>query len=305
MRQLLLNQFDAITARINKPNTSRHRTKVYIRFSYKKDITYLGFYLPCTHDLPSHLCNLPVSYCMSKIPQRCPLHYSDINKIHVPIKQLSRKEKKIPFPEHGGPRRSNDVPEYDRVIPITNHHINISYDKQFIESDSYHKVFDRNTFVLPNMAPTTDDFGLMFSNFQQLPNSSVQQQKRFDRFCKRVLSHHRQFKSSHRKASKQDPHRLPKWPVIPSTMVRLGPNLTGTVKFVRLKFYQTRVPNYHRSVHTPDAPVILSTAEKKRLKNQRYKAKKCAHQAEWDALYANVPEYYFSEYYPNSHFRPS
>ena len=81
-------------------------------------------------------------------------------------------------------------------------------------------------------------------------------------------------------------------------MVRLGPNLTGTVKFVRLKFYETRVPNYHRSVHTPDAPVILSTAEKKRLKTHDIKQRNVLAKR-------NGPEYYFSEYYPNSHFRPS
>src|SRR5277367_333203 len=76
LRRLLLDKYDALKSRIEQSSSRRNRhTKVFIKFSYKQDVTYLGFYFPCPHSSPSFsssdcgnsvVCSLPVSRVLSR-----------------------------------------------------------------------------------------------------------------------------------------------------------------------------------------------------------------------------------------------
>ena len=201
LRQLLLTQFGAITARINKPSSSRRRTKVYIRFSYKKDITYFGFYLPCTHDLSSGPCNLPVSHCMSRVPQRCPLHYSDTNRTHIPITTPSRKSNDIPPFTHLGhePKRV--------FIP----RLNISFTKRFISDDLFYDHLDTQYIPLPSNKPHKHYFGIARTDLQ-INSQSPAQRKRWARSCYKTSQWIAELKTKRKSAGKKAKNTIdPPW----------------------------------------------------------------------------------------------
>ena len=226
LRQLLLTQFGAITARINKPSSSRRRTKVYIRFSYKKDITYFGFYLPCTHDLSSGPCNLPVSHCMSRVPQRCPLHYSDTNRTHIPITTPSRKSNDIPPFTHLGhePKRV--------FIP----RLNISFTKRFISDDLFYDHLDTQYIPLPSNKPHKHYFGIARTDLQ-INSQSPAQRKRWARSCYKTSQWIAELKTKRKSAGKKAKNTIdPPWvgcrfPLTPDTSINLGRDLHGVISF--------------------------------------------------------------------------
>ena len=123
LRILLLNQWNALQARLNNNNQSNRSTKSFIRFSYKKTTYYLGFYMPCSR------CPLPAAKVLSEQRSKCHIH--DKFNITTP--------KPPPQPDHMTLNTS-------RAIHIVKRRLNIQYGKCIRSYQSIDKRFGRVTF---------------------------------------------------------------------------------------------------------------------------------------------------------------
>src|SRR5271156_4899330 len=140
LRRLLLDKYDALKSRIEQTSSRRNRhTKVFIKFSYKNDVTYLGFHFPCPHPSPSSsssmdcgdstICSLPVSRVLSRRSWRCPLHFSDLDQ-SVLVNSLSSRSVTNFLSSSG--RKSNDSPVFSIIKPIYSNRLGVSYEKVFL-----------------------------------------------------------------------------------------------------------------------------------------------------------------------------
>ncbi len=67
LRNLLCEKLNAIRKRLESLNPGNRLSTTYLRFSYKKHTTYLGFYLPCRHEINNNkTCILPVAAVRSQ-----------------------------------------------------------------------------------------------------------------------------------------------------------------------------------------------------------------------------------------------
>ena len=89
LRSLLLQQWSAIKSRLFSNSCKNRETKTYIRFSYKRTVFHLGFFLPCVQD--TLICRIPCAFVMSNNRHKCHLHCR--NYIVIPPPPLCPPEK--------------------------------------------------------------------------------------------------------------------------------------------------------------------------------------------------------------------
>ena len=124
LRILLINQWNALQARLKKDNQSNRSTKSFIRFSYKTTTYYLGFYMPCSR------CQLPAAQVLSRQRSKCHIH----DKFNVTTPQLPLQ------PDH---MTLNAV----RTKTIVKTRLNLQYKKCTRSYQSVDKRFGRVTYL--------------------------------------------------------------------------------------------------------------------------------------------------------------
>ena len=85
IRSLLLDQWTALSRRLQLRNNNNRETKTYIKFSYKHTTFYLGFYIQCQHH--SNPCDLPCAFVLSN--NRCGCHLHEASLIVTPAPPLA------------------------------------------------------------------------------------------------------------------------------------------------------------------------------------------------------------------------
>src|ERR1700722_14580824 len=116
IRQLMLQQYDAIKSRVSSRNPSNRKTKTYFRFNYKNSSFYLGIYNACG-------CGLPSPYVMSNNRFQCAHHLKEITQTHNSAKSRvsQRKEPVNPLENH--------------VKYIQNERLGLGYEKRVFWAD--------------------------------------------------------------------------------------------------------------------------------------------------------------------------
>jgi len=158
IRQLLSDKFTAITNRIrNDSVTIGKRTTTYIRFSFRKTIYYLGFFLPCH-------CLLPAACVLTANRWRCVNHFSEILPIHHPPR----------------PTLTTSFKEYHHNI--LKQHVKdktLLYRKSYRQGIIYEYSYVRNSRSIPGRPPYLKQFGTWIKFF----NATKKQEIRRTRFC--------------------------------------------------------------------------------------------------------------------------
>jgi hypothetical protein len=167
---------------------------------------------------------------------RCPIHYADINKTHTTSKMSLKDKQSLPAPPLI-PQKSNDWPpfewpEHSPVVVIPR--LNVSFKKLFCHFDNMVPKF--NIKHLRSQKFLKEHFGIIRYDLQQLPNSSIRQRKRWDRFSQRIKT------SMHNKlASECIGQRLP---LSVDSAANLGISFSGVLSYHKDRFGRMKRPLY-------------------------------------------------------------
>jgi hypothetical protein len=248
LQSLLLTKYESIYNRYSSTKNSNKRTKTFIKFSWKKRITYLGFYLACDSN-----CNLPAAYVMSRDRWRCGAHEASL----YPPPRLPVSS--CPTPDCG-PKHFHHrllLSKLHQKQLITSRRLGVTYSKVFRETDlnkfSYH-------------GPIADiwKYCCAYRCEQIIPNPSKQQLQRRLRHS-RISQHFSGLGSKKKFLLTTDNHPLQHY--------------TKSVKHIHLGESQFVLDNpfstkrervVHRSHFT--YPVDVSTTQNDLLKNEAWYA---------------------------------
>jgi hypothetical protein len=139
LSQLLCDKYDSICQRLDKDSLSNRHTKTYIRFSFRRQVVYLGFFLPCSTSTTP--CVYPAPNVYSNNRKGCPLHKHSLFARPVHNCSTAFWLKKLPLPSS-----SKYHPKYDYKTHY-HKHLSMSLDKEkVVENNPRHYYYKQRIF---------------------------------------------------------------------------------------------------------------------------------------------------------------
>jgi hypothetical protein len=171
LQQLLIVKFNALKQRLDSTSDKNRKTTTYIKFSFKKHIIYLGFYLGCDHQSS---CVLPAAYVMSKRRWHCKEHENEVNYIHK--RGLPRNPK---YYEH---KLFNDI---GKAKEVTSKRLGLQYT---VTKQKYNRTFDHQDTIKKHDLVLSSGRRRFFKEYKNLkfdvvrPPRQVERRNRIPRF---------------------------------------------------------------------------------------------------------------------------